>query len=628
MKLAKKLQKKLKAIWNWIVLPPHDGVPWIVWLYVAFACSVYRHGGVFAGHLSGFDDHVRMTEILNWINGAGWYDRTIMRANMPEGFTTIWVRLVDIPTAAVIVLAQFFTDQRTAALIASVIVPFAELGLLFPVARYFARPVVGKDKAWLIVLFLMFTTVLNFKRFSISGFQTGEASHHSWYIILDLALFGAAGRIALGTLGRSAALVMGGSTALLIAVGIEGYPMIVASIVILTALAWYYNRPKIAQRACEAMTFGAVLNLLLLPMHQPPSTFFDVTFTGPSILGPILISTAALYLAFEYFILKKMRKQKFVSLFCLFVAAMFFATALVIMFPQMKDGPGAGLSPAERHLAVTEHYEGLPVHKVATSTIDCIGLMMPTALALIAALFAIRISRNKRRRSMLLAYLGVTAFAGIMPEIYSRYIHHALTTSCVFLLWAWEKIKSKLPKNRNYNLAALAVFVALGPFWMLLLPAFDNDVPILSQVLLYPAKIQTVQDPCDVLPIAFYINQNYSKDKTLIIPNWDSSRFLYYTDVKISFVANYPSHDKFIDNENFFATPDMEQAKAIAAAHDIDLVAACRTPLMIEPRKPLESQTLLGRLQVGRPPPWLKYVGTVPMGSYVLYEVDKAALAH
>lgn len=622
-------KKKLGALWSWIAKPPYYGLPWLIWFYAVFAFFIVPFGGVWTGHLFGFDDHVRMTQVLDWVNGAGWYDRTIMRANAPEGFHTIWTRIVDIPIATVVVLAQQFVDQRTAALVASVVVPFAELLLLMVVAGpYFARPLVGKTRARLIVLFLMFTSVMNHKFFSISGFFPGEASHHSWYVILDIVLFGAAARMALGGYRRQTILMMSGSIALLLAVGIEGFPMIAGACAILAGIAWYFNRPLLAQAGAKGMGGGALMALVLLPMNQPPAHFFDILFGEPSILGPILIGSAALFMVIEKFILQSVRHKK-TSLILLLVIAGIIGAFLLSAFPQMRDGPAAALSPAERAMAMREHYEAYSLFKVSSNTLDFIGLVAPTVIALIAGFFALRSQgMTVRRRAVSLAYVGFTALGGFMVEMFSRFNHHALTTACPWLLWAWNKIRDQFAKNRHYSLAAFGVYIAIAPFWMFLLPAMQNNVPFLTQVLLYPARMQTMQDPCDTLNLANYINAHYSKDATLIVPNWDTSRFLYQTDVRISFVANYPSHDQFIDNENFFDTRDLDVAKDIAVRHHLDLVAVCRGPARFDQRFPIGQQMLMGLLQVKMPPPWLKLLDLdqEAPGNYLLYEIDHAVL--
>lgn len=617
--------KRLIHLRDWIFKPPYIGLPWLVWFYALIACLFYRHGGVFAGELTGFDDHTRMVQVLNWVNGAGWYDRVITRVNAPDGFQSLWTRLVDIPFAAVILLFQQFTGQRVAALIAAFIVPFVELVILFIVAPYFARPLVGKKHARLIILFLMFTSVLNYKQFSVAGFHTGEVSHHAWYIILALLLFGAVGRIAAGISSPAPARMMAFSIALLLAVGIEGFPLIAGALLMLAVIAWGFNRPLIAQQTVQALFYATSLSLLLLPLHQPPAHWFDISFAEPSLLGPILLAAALLFFIVQNFLLQYFGERNILSLVGSTVAAAVIGGVLILAFPEMLQGPAAALSPAERAMVFKEHAEAWPLYRVAFDKIDFIGLVMPSLIALGASVYALRHTRSPRRRALYIAYGGFGLLTGGIAEGIARYYHHAMTTASVWLLWAWQKIKDQLPHDRFFALKTLGVFLLLGPFWMLLLPALDQDEPLVSHVLLFPTKVQTFYDLCHSVAFGRYLNQHYTKNAVLMVPGADSSRMLFYSKLKIDFLNNYPSQNKFIDNETFFGTQDIAITEDIATRHNIDLVAVCRALADIKPLQPGEEPMFYERLQYGNVPPWLKPVQTGLPG-YRLYEVDKAAL--
>jgi len=609
-----------------ITRPPYRYLPLLIWGYIALCNLIVHNSGIYTGHLAGFDDQVRMTQVLNWINGSSWYDRTILRANPPEGFTTIWSRLVDIPIAAVIIVAQQFVSQKTAALIAAAIVPMAELAILFSVAPYFARPLVGKNRSRLIILFILFTSLINVKYFSGSGFLIGEASHHPWYVILDLMLFGATARLVMGSPVLSPLLMLGGSVALLTAVGIEGYPMIAGAATIMAIIAWAYGRPIVAGRGGDALLCGAFGSFLLLPMHQPPQSLFSVSFAEPSILGVILVTSAGLFLKVEQVILARLPKSKEVTALILCLSATLIAGILINAFPRILDGPAAGLSPAERAMALSEHFEAKSIYGVSHDIGEFINLIMPIILALAIGLFSCLQTRS-RRQALSLCYLAFAALGGGMSGFFSRYYHHAMTTACVWLLWGWEYIKSRLRRNVNYNLAALAAFIALGPLWMLFLPMAENDQPFGSHVLFFPAILQSVVDPCDSLSIADYIDDHYSKDTLLLVPYWQSAEFLYETDVRLDFIANYPSHDKFIDNYSFIRTHNPDIARDIARRHGVNLVAICAYPQIYHQGIPDSIQMFSGLLQVGHVPAWLKPVNTTGIETnYLLYEVDDRAL--
>lgn len=615
----------LRCFHKWVFIAPYCGLPWLIWFYAVFSCFCYTQGGVFDGQLTGYDDHVRMVQVLNWVNGAGWYDRTIMRVNAPDGFPTIWSRLVDTPYAVVILIGQQIADQRTAALMAAFTIPLLELAIFFSVARYFVRPLVGKKNARLVVLFLMFTSVMNYKSFSMSGFQTGEVSHHSWYVILNLLLLGAAARIAIGVSGLGPARMMGFTAAILLAVGIEAFPLIAAAMMVLAALAWLSNRLSIAQQTSRASIYTTLVGLLLIPMHQSPSRWFDISFAEPSLLGPILMSVAALFFVAQSYILRRLGDHKIYSLIVTAVVATVLGSVLFVIFPEMLAGPAVALSPAERALAFKEHAEAWPLYRAAFDRIDFIGLAMPTVIALAGAVYAARTTRSPRRRVLYLAYGGFTFLFGSMALCITRLYHHAMTVACAWLLWVWRKIMHSLPRNQLYALTAFGAFIMLGPFWMLLLPALDQDLPFVSQVLLYPAKIQTFPDPCNSVAFGEFLNRHYTKDTLLIVPGADSSRMLFYSDLKIDFLNNYPSQNKFIDNETFFGTQNMSMAKDIILRHNIDLVAICKILQNVPPLKPGEEPMFYERLEYGQVPNWLKPVDTRMYG-YLLYEVDKSLL--
>lgn len=639
MSMSARRQKKQSIVqqaFSYCFQPPFYGVPWLVWLYAFVSMFIYLHaGGPLTGHLIGFDDHVRMVQVLNLVNGADWYDRTIMRVNAPEGFHTIWPRIVDLPIAVVILVAQQFVEQKTAALIASVVVPYAELGILFMVASYFARPLVGKKYARLMALFLIFTSVLNQKKFTISGFHPGQASHHAWYIILDLLVFAAAARVILNVQQGAPHIVMALAIGLLLAVGIEGIPLVGGVVSIFALLAWYYGGAKLAERGARAMTYAAVLCIILLPLNQSPAHWFDISFAEPSVIAPILVGLGAGFLALQNIFLKYVSRTKWISGVCIAVLAGLCGCGLLLAFPQIGDGAGAALSPLERAMAHRQHPEAWTMFALAKNIAGFWELYTPLVFAIGAAVFALRGASTQRRQLLVLSYAGFNILCVAMAQLFWRYIHHAYTTACIWLLWAWLKINlfvnRKLPKkNQIYvGLLSFGAFIALSPLWLLFLPAIQNNVPLASHVMFFPAKVLGPWDACDVKGIAPYLNTHYTADTNLIVMEDDSARFLYHTKLHIDFLANFPSQDKFVANQTFFQSQDENVSAAIAARHQIDLVVVC--PYLPMATKDIQSRPhrapmVMESLVEGHAPRWLKAVPIDWSGGYLLFEVDKTKL--
>ncbi len=600
--------------------PPYRGVPVAVWLYALICCLTVSVSGPLNGYLIGYDDHVRMVQVLNWLNGAGWYDRLITRVNEPDGFTTIWSRLVDMPIAAVVWLAQLVTDQAHAALVASIIVPFAELGILFGAACYFARPLVGKKNAWLIILFVSFTTVLNYKDFSIAGFHAGEASHHPYYIILCLFLYGAIGR---AVLGKNTSVVIGMVAALLLAVGIEALPLIAIAVLCAGFVAWYFELPQFIYRVSRGIGIGAVGSLLLLPLHQPPAHWLDISFVEPSVLGAIFVGCAALFLFVEYQVLCRVREKPHqLALLCL--TGFVIGGVMLFCFPQIINGPAVGLSPQERMMVFREHAEAQPLWRVAHGVFDFVCLSMPLVIAVAGGIWACRMPGARRRRALNFAYLGFSLATAGCAEYISRFYHHAALDACAWQLWVAQKIGTKIKRQHIFLMPV--VFFFLSPLWLLVFPAMGSPFMTWKRVLAFPALRQSMPETCNPLALAEYLNSNYGNDTRVMAQGNDSTRLLYYTHLKIDFLNLYPSGDKFIENERFYGTQDLHDAADIARRHNIDLVVLCPMPVTAPPLLPGEQPMMFERLQNHGYVPWLRPIHPHLRGTYLLYEINKPAL--
>ncbi len=609
--------------------PPYAGIPIVVLAYVFVLWLIFRYNGPYTGHLVGFDDHVRMLQVLNLINGSGWYDRIITRVNAPEGFETIWTRIVDIPIALTVLVGQIFTDQRTAALAASVVLPFAELILLFFDMRYTARPLVGKSEAWLVILFVMMTSILNHQNYTLSGFLIGQASHHAWYIILNVLLIGTTVRIVIGVPGKKPDWILAIAISLFLAVGIEGFPLIASVAALIGFLAWMYNLPYLAKRGAIAIGCGALLTALLLPLHLPPDRLFDVFFTQPSIMGPVLTGIAATLLIAESHILRFCGPRKFLTFILIGACTALAVYLIVFCFPKILEGPAAGLSPLERQLAAHEHPEAQLMYYATQAGSQYIGLTVFSLLAVVTGLVSVFKTTNRRKRMLRITYSGFALFDGAMAQIFWRYVHHAMMSACPLILFLWQGFRRLFNKNKFYLIKSFIVFFVLGPTCLIVLPGWEANIPLWKQLILYPAKTYMEPFPCEPLSITSYLNSHYDDKTNLNVTDNQSAYFLYYTHLKIDFLANYPSHDKFLDNTSFFYSQDLEHAREIARRHNFDLVATCRYMPMapeVYASRPYRQPMMFERLSENNPPVWLKQVPLNFPTDFVLFEVDKNAL--
>ena len=85
-----------------------------IWLATSIALVVYRWGMIRWFTLPDTDDNMRMSQVRALLNGQGWYDLRQYKLNPPDGFDMHWSRLVDLPIAAITLVARLFVDGSTA----------------------------------------------------------------------------------------------------------------------------------------------------------------------------------------------------------------------------------------------------------------------------------------------------------------------------------------------------------------------------------------------------------------------------------------------------------------------------------------------------------------------------------
>jgi len=60
---------------------------------------LHPYGAVRSGYLADPDDYMRLDEVMNWLQGQGWFDLSQPRVSPGTGTIIHWARLLDIPIA-------------------------------------------------------------------------------------------------------------------------------------------------------------------------------------------------------------------------------------------------------------------------------------------------------------------------------------------------------------------------------------------------------------------------------------------------------------------------------------------------------------------------------------------------
>ncbi len=162
-----------------------------------------RHdGAVFQGELYDSDSYMRLVRVQKLIQGDGWYDNRISRANAPHGHDLHWSRPLDVLllTGAALLAPRFGWDdglQQAGVWLSPLLHLLTLLALLWAV-----RPLLGRqDLPWLGLLFPL-------QLFLDHQFAPGRPDHHALLLLLFVCALGAQIRAMASNAARRVAWAM------------------------------------------------------------------------------------------------------------------------------------------------------------------------------------------------------------------------------------------------------------------------------------------------------------------------------------------------------------------------------------------------------------------------------------
>ncbi|HZU51468.1 MAG TPA: hypothetical protein VE968_06300, partial [Sphingomicrobium sp.] len=206
------------------------------------------------------DDVMRLLEVRDWIGGQSWFDVTQYRLNGPAGVPMHWSRLVDVPIAAVMLLARPFVGGDRAETIAIVVVPLVTLGIAMFLVHRIALKLMTSRAA------LAAVAATPFSLGAMKQMRPMRIDHHGWQIVLSLV-----GLIAcFDQRPRRSGLVAGTAMALWLNISLEGLPFAVA---VGTIFAFEWLRKGTVQRLETFVAALAVSSILIFAGTHLPSSW-------------------------------------------------------------------------------------------------------------------------------------------------------------------------------------------------------------------------------------------------------------------------------------------------------------------------------------------------------------------
>jgi hypothetical protein len=255
-----------------VVALPHEPAETRKLLLLIWAVTVATYFLTGSGPTLSTDDAMRLVQVRDLLAGQGWYDLTQHRLSPPEGVAMHWSRLIDVPIALLIRVAEWVVPAALAERLALTVWPAALLlAFLIGIARL-ARELADDSAARLALIFAALMAPV------LQHFRPGAIDHHNAQLVLlvwTLALL-------IRERPRDAAIA-GGLCALSLAIGQEMAPMIAVTAA-LVALRWIVRgEASRAFAAVFALAFG-IASLMAFVATVSPARYLAASCDALSIV--------------------------------------------------------------------------------------------------------------------------------------------------------------------------------------------------------------------------------------------------------------------------------------------------------------------------------------------------------
>lgn len=340
------------------------------WLFAALLLCLINVEGIAGLRFPDPDDAMRLLEVRDWLGGQSFYD--VAQHRLAGGaFAMHWSRLVDLPLAAVMLLADPLVGEAVSDRVAMVTVPLLTLLLALALIARLTRRVAGREVAILSVLVAPLSPPLVYQLMPM------RIDHHGWQAALSLAAScwlldrpttrnGVLAGLALGTL---------------LTVSLEGLPF-VAAVIAIAALAWVIDRARGRfLAALTATSFTAAL-ALHVATRGPGMWLPACDAMAPGWLAALGVAAAAIGGS-----VAAAPRRRWVRLLLLGAGGIASLLALRAVSPGCLHGPFASLDPLVRTFWYDQVLEGLPLWKqslgraVVTVALPLVGLGVTARMA-------------------------------------------------------------------------------------------------------------------------------------------------------------------------------------------------------------------------------------------------------
>ncbi len=330
--------------------------------------------------LSDTDDNMRLDQVRDWLGGQGWYDLRQYRLNPPGGFDIHWSRLVDLPLAAMILIARPLFGVPAAYRIACAIAPLLPMGVAMAALALVVRRLVSPYAYPVAQIFVLCGTS------TLMMWMPLRIDHHGWQLaLLMVTLAGLC-----DPERRRSGITVALSSALSLTIGLEMLPYVAFAGAIL-ALHWAWDGAE----AARVRSYGLALGVSIAACFLAFASDDNRAIGRCDALTPVWLVTvglAALLLAGASLVPVRTRGAR---LALVIAAGAVVAAVYALAFPQCLGGRLEHLPPEAERLWLSHVREARPIYRHGRDVwMPAAGLPIVGALAGVTILWRRRFTRE------------------------------------------------------------------------------------------------------------------------------------------------------------------------------------------------------------------------------------------
>ena len=631
-----------------IFTAPYPWLPAAIFAFFLFCFALHPLSPFYTHRLADPDDYMRLNEVVSWLRGQSWYDLSVPRLS-PGAHTIVhWSRLVDLPIALIALPFISFLGITNAVFVAALIVPLIWFTILLTLLPALAGPLIGKDRSNLTCVMVLFAPMLLF------NYTPGRVDHHGIQAIIAGFALICVGRMILNDKGTLYAALAAAAFACGFWIGAEALPWAIMFITCLSiAAAW---QGKIIAR--NAALFGIclpVFTALLIPIALPAAEFSSRALSWFSPAYVLFAALAGSVLIVGWF-LGRYTENRFVRLALYAILGLIAGTIFFILIPSALQGPFADYDTFDATIALDNISESQPLirslhfNRFMPMTVIPVIVTFVRVLVLPLLAFAVCSWEAKRTRGpvrliwltqavFLAAATALTVFWQIRVGLFMELF--ALAPLTKLLCASLEALRWRL-WDRKLFWAEISIFLFLGFFPVVLLPALIAKTPIYPDIALFPAARSAAACPMESVLATLNDTTLVGNKPVTIMNTSDTGPEILFTTQHRVVSGNFDVPGN-ADTFTFFHATDDTQALATAHLWHADLVLLCqRAPLiyvgkdyyalshlrlqtgqdgLLHLANTDAAQPLIERLIRGEIPSWLKAIEIYSPSDYHLFRI-------